>query len=176
MADTLTCPMCGFENQAGIVRCVSCGAKMEAFGAGEYTEEEALARRFEQENFEWKWAGIACGIYLALQLVVLVIFPFIISAFETPHSPHPWFSGPIDEGVHLPARAPSYRAGDNYSFLLEHPQGNVLIVPSANLVAEKFDGISADIVFLGIGTLGKQDTHFTSRYWHEVVEATGRGS
>ena len=82
MADTLTCPMCGFENQTGIVRCVSCGAKMEAFGAGEYTEEEALSRRFEQDSFEWKWAGIACGIYLALQLVVLVVLPLIISAYD----------------------------------------------------------------------------------------------
>jgi hypothetical protein len=82
MADTLTCPMCGFENQAGVARCVSCGAKIEAFGAGEYTEEEALARRFEQENFEWKWAGIACGIYLAMQVVVLVVLPLLISAFD----------------------------------------------------------------------------------------------
>lgn len=82
MADTVTCPMCGFENQAGVARCVSCGAKIEAFGAGEYTEEEALARRFEQEHFEWKWAGIACGIYMALQTVILVIMPSIISVFD----------------------------------------------------------------------------------------------
>ena len=82
MAETVTCPMCGFENQGGATRCVSCGAKIEAFGTGEYTEEEALARRFEQEDFEWKWAGIACGVYLGLQTLVLVIFPLIISAFD----------------------------------------------------------------------------------------------
>lgn len=82
MADTLTCPMCGFENQAGVTRCVSCGAKMEAFGAGEYTEEEALARRFEQDHFEWKWAGIACGIYLGLEVVALVVLPLIISSYD----------------------------------------------------------------------------------------------
>ncbi|MEY4512312.1 MAG: hypothetical protein RLZZ450_4434 [Pseudomonadota bacterium] len=82
MADTVTCPMCGFENQAAAKRCVSCGAKIEAFGAGEYTEEEALARRFEQEDFEWKWAGIACAIYLGFQIVALVILPLIISSFD----------------------------------------------------------------------------------------------
>ncbi len=82
MAETVTCPMCGFENQGGATRCVSCGAKIEAFGTGEYTEEEALARRFEQEDFEWKWAGIACGVYVGLQMLVLVIFPLIISAFD----------------------------------------------------------------------------------------------
>lgn len=82
MADTVTCPMCGFENQAAAKRCVSCGAKIEAFGAGDYTEEEALARRFEQEDFEWKWAGVACAIYLGLQTVALVILPLVISAFD----------------------------------------------------------------------------------------------
>jgi hypothetical protein len=82
MADTLTCPMCGFENQPGATRCVSCGAKIESLGAGEYTEEEALARRFEQEDFEWKWAGVACGIYLAFQAVVLIVLPLVIATFD----------------------------------------------------------------------------------------------
>ncbi|MDB4987160.1 MAG: hypothetical protein JWN04_2338, partial [Myxococcaceae bacterium] len=31
MAETVTCPMCGFENQHAAKRCVSCGAKIEAF-------------------------------------------------------------------------------------------------------------------------------------------------
>jgi len=74
--------MCGFENQGGATRCVSCGAKIEAFGAGEYTEEEVLARRFEQEDFEWKWAGIACGVYVGFQAVILVLMPLIISSFD----------------------------------------------------------------------------------------------
>ncbi|MET0286769.1 MAG: hypothetical protein ABW352_19970 [Polyangiales bacterium] len=110
MADTVTCPMCGFENQTAAKRCVSCGAKIEAFGLGEYTEEEALARRFEQESFEWKWAGIACGIYLALQLVVLVILPMVISAFDPQGlgglgiSVLIWFLGGIVMGLISPGK------------------------------------------------------------------------
>jgi hypothetical protein len=110
MADTLTCPMCGFENQTGITRCVSCGAKIEAFGAGEYTEEEALARRFEQESFEWKYAGMACGIYLGLQLVVLVILPMVIGSFDPQGlaglgiSVAIWFAGGIVMGVISPGK------------------------------------------------------------------------
>lgn len=110
MADTVTCPMCGFENQGNAVRCVSCGAKVEALGTGEYTEEEWLARRFEQENFEWKWAGIACGIYLALQVVALVILPLIISSYDPQGlaglgvSVLIWFLGGIVMGVVSPGK------------------------------------------------------------------------
>ena len=82
MAEKVTCPMCGFENQHGASRCVSCGAKIEAFGVGEYTEEEAFARRFEQETFEWRWAAITCGVYLAVQAFVLVLLPLVISSFD----------------------------------------------------------------------------------------------
>jgi hypothetical protein len=110
MAETVTCPMCGFENQAAAKRCVSCGAKIEAFGAGEYTEEEALARRFEQESFEWRWAGIACGIYLALQFVVLVVLPLIIRTFDPQGlaglgiSVVIWFVGGIVMGLISPGK------------------------------------------------------------------------
>jgi len=110
MADTVTCPMCGFENQAGATRCVSCGAKIEAFGAGEYTEDEAIARRFEQEDFEWKWAGIACGVYLAMQAVFLIILPLLISSFDPQGLPGLgisvviWFFGGMVMGVISPGK------------------------------------------------------------------------
>jgi hypothetical protein len=110
MAETVTCPMCGFENQSAATRCVSCGAKIEAYGVGEYTEEEWLARRFEQENFEWRWAGIACGIYLGMQFVMLVVLPFIIRAFDPQGlaglgiSVVIWFLGGIVMGVISPGK------------------------------------------------------------------------
>jgi hypothetical protein len=110
MAETVTCSMCGFENPAAAKRCVSCGAKIEAFGAAEYTEEEALARRFEQENFVWKWAGIACGVYLSLQLVVLVILPLIIRTYDPQGlaglgiSVAIWFVGGIIMGMVSPGK------------------------------------------------------------------------
>jgi L-ascorbate metabolism protein UlaG (beta-lactamase superfamily) len=36
-----------------------------------------------------------------------------------------------------------------------------------------FKNVKADVVFLGIGFLGKQDLQFARDYWHEVVQATG---
>ncbi len=110
MADTVTCPMCGFENQGGATRCVSCGAKIEALGAGDYTEEESLAKRFEQENFEWKWAGIACGVYVAMQFMFLFVLPMLISSFDPQGlaglaiSVVIWFFGGIVMGVISPGK------------------------------------------------------------------------
>jgi DNA-directed RNA polymerase subunit RPC12/RpoP len=77
----ITCPMCGFKNRSDAARCRSCGAKVEALVAL-YTEEEVQKKRYQQEAFEWKWAGAAFGIYLALQTVVLLILPLMISAYD----------------------------------------------------------------------------------------------
>ena len=53
--------MCGFKNPADLERCRSCGAKVEAL-ATSYTAEEEYARRYQQEDFEWKWALIAAAL------------------------------------------------------------------------------------------------------------------
>lgn len=110
MADKVTCPMCGFENQAGANRCVSCGAKIEALGAGEYTAEEELARRYEQETFEWKWVGIACGGYVAMAAIALAGLPAVISNFDPMGLPGLglcvviWFCGGILMGFLSPGK------------------------------------------------------------------------
>jgi hypothetical protein len=110
MADKVTCQVCGFGNQTGAARCVSCGAKLEALGAGEYTEEELLARRFEQESFRWKWAGISLSVYVALQAFVLVLLPLVINAFDPQGlaglglSVVIWFVGGMVMGVISPGR------------------------------------------------------------------------
>lgn len=110
MAEKVTCQVCGFGNQGGAARCVSCGAKLEALGAGDYSDEEALARRFEQENFEWKWVGISLGIYIAMQAFVLVLLPLVIDQFDPQGlaglglSVLIWFAGGIVMGVISPGR------------------------------------------------------------------------
>lgn len=98
---------------------------------------------------------------------------FKITAFETPHSPDPINVGDIDWPLDAPARLSAYKLGENFSFLLEHRLGNVLIVPSANYKPHVFDGVHAPVVLLGIGLLGKQSAEFTERYWDEVVRKTG---
>lgn len=110
MAEKVTCQVCGFGNQAGAGRCVSCGAKLEALSEGEYSEEEKLARRFEQDTFEWRWAGISLGIYVFLQAIVLVLLPRLIYNFDPQGLPGLglsvliWFVGGIVMGLISPGR------------------------------------------------------------------------
>jgi hypothetical protein len=73
--------MCGFKNPADTERCRSCGAKVEALTTT-YTEEEAHARRYQQEHFELKWALVAAGVYLAAEVLILVLLPFVIRSFD----------------------------------------------------------------------------------------------
>jgi L-ascorbate metabolism protein UlaG (beta-lactamase superfamily) len=98
---------------------------------------------------------------------------FRVQVFETPHSPHAKFPGKIDEPLHQPARISEYQEGGNYSFLVTHGKRRILVIASGNYTPGKFQGVKADVVFLGIGTLGKQDEAFASNYWHETVEQTG---
>lgn len=109
-ASEIVCPMCGFKNAANAPRCVSCGAKLDNLGAADYTEEEELARRHQQEGFEWKWALISFGIYMALQTVILAILPLVISTFDPQGlaglgiSVAVWFFGGIIVGFVSPGK------------------------------------------------------------------------
>jgi L-ascorbate metabolism protein UlaG (beta-lactamase superfamily) len=98
---------------------------------------------------------------------------FKVTAYETPHSPTPVFLGTITEPLVPPAKLSAYKMGENYSFLVEHPLGRVLIVPSANYTSGMFAGVRADVVLLGIGSLGKQSEAFAEAYWDETVRQSG---
>ena len=98
---------------------------------------------------------------------------FTVQVFSSPHSPDLMFPGEITAPLRPPVRGSAYREGGSYSFLLRHTRGNVLIHPSANVTPGLYRGVRADVVFLGIGRLGKQSEEFQARYWQEVVRTTG---
>lgn len=97
---------------------------------------------------------------------------FIVEIFESPHSPDPWFSEDINQTLQPPARVGEYRAGKNFSFLIRHRWGTVLIHPSANFSPNLFENIKADVVFLSLGMLGSQSECFAEEYWRSVVLAS----
>jgi L-ascorbate metabolism protein UlaG (beta-lactamase superfamily) len=98
---------------------------------------------------------------------------FRITVFSAPHSPNALFPGTITSPLGPPARASRYREGGNFSFLIEHRGFRILVQPSANFSPRRYRNVRADIVFLGIGALGRQSSAFTVTYWREVVHATG---
>src|SRR5215510_3974154 len=77
----ISCPMCGFKNPADLERCHSCGAKVEELIA-HYTADEEHARRYQQEDFVWKWALIAFAVFASLQALILGLLPAAISSFD----------------------------------------------------------------------------------------------
>ena len=94
---------------------------------------------------------------------------FHITAFEAPHSPHPFFTGDLEAPLRPPIWGPSYLGGPNFSFLIEHRLAKMLVVPSANFVCEGLAGRRADVVFLSIGGIGRQPVEFFEAYWRETV-------
>jgi DNA-directed RNA polymerase subunit RPC12/RpoP len=109
-AKEIVCPMCGFKNPSTAARCSSCGARVEALGAGDLTEEEEYARRHQQDNFEWKWAFISFGIYLTLQVVFLIGLDLAVEVIDFQGLPGMvisagiWFVGGILVGFISPGK------------------------------------------------------------------------
>lgn len=97
---------------------------------------------------------------------------FEIQSYRTPHAPT-IFRGAIDESFDEPARFYDYKLGANYSFLLRHPKGSILVIPTAGSRKDMLKGVEADIVFLAIGALGKQQHEQITAYWNEAVVKTG---
>ena len=106
----------------------------------------------------------------------IVLQPFTIAVFESPHSTgtagEHKRKGTIKAPFHSPAHYDDYKEGGSYSFLIEIGGFRTLVHASANFRKGMYDGVRADVVFLGIGTLGKKPDRFVKDYWDEVVGKT----
>ncbi|MFF4963132.1 MBL fold metallo-hydrolase [Streptomyces sp. NPDC001222] len=98
---------------------------------------------------------------------------FDLTFLDSVHSPGDRYPGTVDRPLVPPARAGAWKTGTAYSVLVAHPTGRILLHASANFRPGALRGRSADVVYLGIGNLGKQSTEFLRTYWDEVVAATG---
>jgi L-ascorbate metabolism protein UlaG (beta-lactamase superfamily) len=97
---------------------------------------------------------------------------FNIKVIKSLHAPGGFFMGDIAAPLRPPARVGRYREGGSYSYLIEHDGQRILIQASANFCPGFLRDVRANIVFLGMGKLGKQKESFINRYWQEVVQAT----
>jgi L-ascorbate metabolism protein UlaG (beta-lactamase superfamily) len=60
-----------------------------------------------------------------------------------------------------------------YSLLVEHSGRSVLVQSSAGYRSAALAGWTADVAYLGVGTLGRQPESHRQAYWREVTEAVG---
>lgn len=57
--------------------------------------------------------------------------------------------------------------------VIEHEGRAIVVQGSAGFVPGALDDVHADVVYPGVGTLGKQPPSCRDSYWKEVVVATG---
>lgn len=82
-------------------------------------------------------------------------------------------SGSIDKPLTPPVAYTDYKEGGTFSFLIDHGGFRMIIHASTNYIERMYDGVQADVVFLGIATLGKKSKEFAAGYWDAVVKKTG---
>lgn len=99
---------------------------------------------------------------------------FKISVFTSLHSKPSFFNNDlgqtIDEPLRQPAKKKLYKEGGSYDFLIEHEGKKYLIRPSYNFIPGQLDGIHADVLFLAIAGLAKDDAAHKKQFWAETIE------
>lgn len=105
--------------------------------------------------------------------VPLMFGAFTATLIESVHSRGDRFPGTVDAPLVPPARASSWATGSCYSVLVGTDDHSLLIHASANYVPGALRGRHADVVYLGVGELGKATDAFRDAYWNEVVTTTG---
>ncbi|MES2103938.1 MAG: MBL fold metallo-hydrolase [Pseudomonadota bacterium] len=98
---------------------------------------------------------------------------FHIRLIKSRHAPTGFTGGEISQPLVPPARATDYKEGDSYSVLVQHGRRSLLVQSSAGFVDNALKGLHADVVFLGVGTLGMQPESFRQAYWQQVVRTLG---
>jgi L-ascorbate metabolism protein UlaG (beta-lactamase superfamily) len=98
---------------------------------------------------------------------------FTLTFLDSVHSPGDRYPGVVQRPLVPPARTRAWKTGTAYSVLIEHPDGRILMHASANHRPGMLEGRSADVVYLGVGGLGKQSRDFVHRYWDDVVGTLG---
>lgn len=93
---------------------------------------------------------------------------FDVQAFVTPHSSTIFPLDEIAAPLALPEHALAFRAGANFSFLVERNGLRILVVPSAELGPDDIEP-AAYIVFLGIGGLGMKSARQICELWEAAV-------
>ena len=106
---------------------------------------------------------------------------FTVTLLRSRHAPIGWrgsvpLAGAIDAPLKLPQPVSAWREGGSYTIVLAHPEGTAIVQGSAGFIEGGLDGISADVVMLGVGGLESLGRQYAEDYWQALVTATGAHS
>ncbi|MDO4865313.1 MAG: MBL fold metallo-hydrolase [Clostridia bacterium] len=76
----------------------------------------------------------------------------------------------IDAPLVQPARLRDYKEGGSFDFLVENGGRKYLIRPSFNYIEGQLDGITADVLFLGVAGLAKADGPTEAKFFAETMD------
>ena len=103
----------------------------------------------------------------------MVFGRFTITLYPSMHAPTGFTGGEITQPLKPPVRASDYKEGQSYAMLVQHDGRSLLITGSAGFVPGALTGVRAEVVFLGIGTLGQRNEFQRQDLWREVVQTVG---
>lgn len=100
---------------------------------------------------------------------------FDLTWFASEHCPPDRYPGVIAEPIRPASKVTAYKCGEAWSILVRHRSTDrtILVQGSAGFRAGALEGISADVVYLGIGQLGIQEPEYIEQYWTHIVRASG---
>lgn len=99
---------------------------------------------------------------------------FSVTLLRSEHVPSPFLMpGEISSPLTPPARTKDYRLGECYSLIVRHDGRTIVVQGSAGFIPGALKDVKADVVYLGVATLGKQSAGYRDSLWNEVVAATG---
>jgi len=101
---------------------------------------------------------------------------FTVTILKSKHTPALKILGAKDDvgqditaPLHQPAKLKAYTEGGAYDVLIQHGKHSILIKASTNFIPGALDSVHADVLFLGVATLSKQDTVFQNNYYAQTV-------
>ncbi len=94
---------------------------------------------------------------------------FTVTLLPSRHAPTGFTGGVIDKPLVPPVRAFEYKEGQSYAVLVQHEGRSLLINGSAGFEPGALAKVRADVVMLGIGSLGPREAAYRDAYWREVV-------
>lgn len=99
---------------------------------------------------------------------------YAVTVLKSLHSKPGFFNSDlgqtIDEPLRQPAKGKRFKEGGSYDFLLEYGEKRYLIRPSYNFIPGQLDGIGADVLFLAIAGLSKDEEAHKRRFWAETLD------
>lgn len=122
-------------------------------------------------------AKIASAEGVAHRLVsagdVLQAGGFTVRVFGNGHSPGGIAMDDIGDDFQVPAKVKDYRYGGGLGLHLTRDRCRIMVIPSSGMPDRDLAAYPADVIFLSIAQLGRQDADYVRRYYDATVKASG---